>query len=395
MTPMEAPASVRGMHWIRDLWRDDRGRLVHYLVAGGLGIFVIGEMSTFDATSPIVVAAGVIIGIALLFTRDAPFVAPLVVCAGFAAIVWDAGGEAKDLGSPFFVVVFFIPWCFGAYNPERLAIVGLVAVEGLGVWANVHFNPSISDFWFVGLLIAFSWGAGVFVGRRSAHAREMTERARRLELEQQETAERAVAEERQRIARELHDVIAHSVSVMTVQTGAVRRLLRPDQEKERRALETVEATGREALTEMRRLVGLLRDQGAMPEFSPQPGLGTMPDLLDTVRSAGLPVELAVEGTPYELPPGVDLAAYRVVQEALTNALKYGGTAHAWVSLRWREDELELEVANDGKGDGAGSGGGHGLAGMRERVSLYGGTVDSGPREGGGYIVRARLPVGSP
>jgi signal transduction histidine kinase len=201
-----------------------------------------------------------------------------------------------------------------------------------------------------------------------------------------------VAEERQRIARELHDVIAHSVSVMTVQTGAVRRLLRPEQEKERQALETVEATGREALTEMRRLVGLLRDQGAMPEFAPQPGLGTVGDLLDTVRSAGLPVELAVDGTPRELPPGIDLAAYRVVQEALTNALKYGGTAHAWVSLRWHDDELELEVANDGKGDGRGSGGGHGLAGMQERVSLYGGTLDSGPRDGGGYVVRARLPV---
>jgi signal transduction histidine kinase len=179
---------------------------------------------------------------------------------------------------------------------------------------------------------------------------------------------------------------------MTVQAGAVRRLLRPEQEKEREALETIEATGREALTEMRRLVGLLREQGAMPEFSPQPGLGTMEALLDTVRSAGLPVELEVDGAPRELPPGIDLAAYRVVQEALTNALKYGGTAHAWVSLHWREDELELEVANDGKGDGDGSGGGHGLAGMRERVSLYGGTLDSGPRDGGGYVVRARLPV---
>jgi signal transduction histidine kinase len=392
MTSEQRRDTVRAMERVRNLWQTDRGRLVHYLVAGGLGIFVVGEMSTFSGTSPIVVAAGIIIAIALLFTRDAPFVAPMVVCAGFAAIVWDAGGEAKDLGSPFFVVVFFIPWCFGAYNPERLAIVGLVAVESLGVWANVHFSPTVSDFFFVGLLIAFSWGAGVFVGRRSAHARAMAERAQRLEREQQEAAERAVAEERQRIARELHDVIAHSVSVMTVQTGAVRRLLRPEQEKERQALETVEATGREALTEMRRLVGLLRDQGAMPEFAPQPGLGTVGDLLDTVRSAGLPVELAVDGTPRELPPGIDLAAYRVVQEALTNALKYGGTAHAWVSLRWHDDELELEVANDGKGDGRGSGGGHGLAGMQERVSLYGGTLDSGPRDGGGYVVRARLPV---
>ena len=165
-----------------------------------------------------------------------------------------------------------------------------------------------------------------------------------------------------------------------------------DQEKERQALETVEATGREALTEMRRLVGLLREEGAMPEFSPQPGLGTIGALLDTVRAAGLPVELAVDGTPRELPAGIDLAAYRVVQEALTNALKHGGTAHAWVSVHWGEDELELEVANDGKGDGDGSGGGHGLAGMSERVALYGGELESGPRGGGGFVVRARLPV---
>jgi DNA-binding NarL/FixJ family response regulator/signal transduction histidine kinase len=393
MTPASARATVRVMQRIRDLWQTDRGRFVHYLVAAALASFVLVELSTFDAMSAVVAGAALTVVVALLFTRDAPFVAPLVVLAGFAVIVWDAGAAAQDLGSPFFVVVFFIPWSLGAYNTLRRAVAGLLAAEALGVWANVQFeNASFSDFFFISLLIACSWAAGVFVGSRSEHAREMAERARRLELEQKDAAERAVAQERQRIARELHDVIAHSVSVMTVQTGAVRRLLLPEQEKERQALETVEATGREALTEMRRLVGLLREQGATPEFSPQPGLGTMGDLLDTVRSAGLPVELAVDGTPRELPPGIDLAAYRVVQEALTNALKYGGTAHAWVSLHWRDDELELEVANDGKSDGDGSGGGHGLAGMRERVSLYGGTLDSGPRDGGGFVVRARLPV---
>jgi signal transduction histidine kinase len=381
------------MERIRELWATDRGRLAHYVVGASLAVLVVVEMSAFDATSPIVVCAGVVAAIALLLTRDAPFVAPLVVLAAQAVIVWDLGEAAEDLGSPFFVVIFFVPWCLGVYNPPRRAVVGLLAAESLGVWANVHFTPTASDYFFVALLIAASWATGVFVGRRTAHAREMADRAHRLEVEQRDAAERAVAEERQRIARELHDVIAHSVSVMTVQAGAVRRLLRPEQEKERQALETVEATGREALTEMRRLVGLLREQGAMVEFSPQPGLGTMGDLLNNVRSAGLPVELAVDGTPRELPPGIDLAAFRVVQEALTNALKYGGTAHAWVSLHWRDDELELEVANDGRGEGDGSGGGHGLAGMRERVSLYGGVVDSGPRDGGGYVVRARLPLG--
>ena len=159
----------------------------------------------------------------------------------------------------------------------------------------------------------------------------------RLAVDQETASLRAVAEERQRIARELHDVIAHSVSVMTVQAGAVRRLLLPEQERERQALETVESTGREALTEMRRLVGLLREQGAMPEFTPQPSLRTIDILIGTVREAGLDVELEIQGDERELPPGVDLSAYRLVQEALTNTLKYAGPARAWVTLRWRDD----------------------------------------------------------
>jgi signal transduction histidine kinase len=236
--------------------------------------------------------------------------------------------------------------------------------------------------------------ATVVQRRPAARARELAEQEARLEVERiAAAAERAVAEERQRIARELHDVVAHSVSVMTVQAGAVRRLLRPEQERERLALETVEATGREALTEMRRLVGLLRKQGTMPEFAPQPSMRAVDLLVGTVREAGLPVELAVEGDPRELPPGVDLSAYRVIQEALTNALKYAGPANAWVTVRWKERELELEIANDGRSEPGGDGGGHGLAGLRERVSLVGGSLESGPRNGGGFVVRAHLPLG--
>jgi signal transduction histidine kinase len=183
---------------------------------------------------------------------------------------------------------------------------------------------------------------------------------------------------------------------MTVQAGAVRRLLRPEQERERAALEAVEETGRQALTEMRRLVGMLRDRGseqAAPELAPQPGLQTLELLLGTVREAGLPVELEVEGEARELAPGVDLSAYRIVQEALTNALKHGGPAQAWVTLRWSRDELELEIANDGESSANGQGAGHGLAGLHERVAIYGGEFVSGPRPGGGYLVRARLPTG--
>ena len=213
----------------------------------------------------------------------------------------------------------------------------------------------------------------------------------KLEAARTAAAQRAVAEERARIARELHDVIAHSVSVMTVQAGAVRRLLQPGQERERLALEAIESTGREALTEMRRLVGLLRRQGTVPDFSPQPSMRAVDVLVGTIREAGLPVELAVEGEPRELAPGVDLAAYRVIQEALTNALKYAGPARAWVTVRWREDEIEVEIANDGSSEAVGDGTGHGLIGLRERVALVGGTIESGPRAGGGFVVTARLP----
>ena len=384
---------MRGMQRIRDLWETDRGRLVHYLVSVVLAVYLVVEFATLDqGPRGFYVLCAIVGGAALLLTRDYPFAAPLVAAASIAAALFADPEQFQDAAAPVLIVVLFLPWCLATYNEPRRAVLGLVALEAAGVWANVRLGQGIGDYFFLGLLIAVSWTVGFVLSRRSQHARELSERAQRLESEQIEAATRAVAEERQRIARELHDVIAHSVSVMTVQAGAVRRLLKPEQEKERLALETVEATGRDALTEMRRLVGLLREQGAMPEFSPQPGLGSIDALLETVRSAGLPVELAIDGAPRELPPGVDLAAYRVVQEALTNALKYGGTAHAWVELHWRDGELELEVANDGRGDGAGSGGGHGLAGMRERVALYGGEIESGPRDGGGFVVRARLPV---
>ena len=221
--------------------------------------------------------------------------------------------------------------------------------------------------------------------------RSAEDRAAHLEQEQAEAARQAVIDERQRIARELHDIIAHSVSVMTVQAGAVRRRLTPDQTRERDSLVAVERTGREALAEMRRLVGLLHDE-TEPDYAPQPGMQALDSLLATVRAAGLPVDLEVEGTQRELPPGVDLAAYRIVQEALTNTMKYAGPARAWVQIGWSEDELRIEVANNGRNTAKGSG--YGQAGMQERLRLYGGRLETGPRPDGGYVVRAFVPIGS-
>jgi signal transduction histidine kinase len=388
------------MNRVRALWRNDRGRLAHYLVSSSLAVFLIVEFATATKITgtPLdnrwwVTGLATVAGAALLFIRSYPFGAPVVAGTAMAtSLMFMPGYVARDMDSPFLVAILFLPWCLGTYNNTPKAVAGLVFAQGIGVWANVRFAEYRGDYFWIGAFIAVAWTTGFVLSRRAEYAREMAERARRLEREQIEASHRAVAEERQRIARELHDVIAHSVSVMTVQTGAVRRLLQPEQEKERKALETVEATGREALTEMRRLVGLLREQGAMPEFSPQPGLATIESLLDGVRAAGLPVDLEVEGEPRDLPPGVDLAAYRVVQEALTNALKYAGPAHAWVAVGWGDDELSLEISNDGLGNGDGDGGGHGLTGMNERVSLYGGEIETGERDGGGYVVRARLPL---
>jgi len=377
---------------IRDLWRTDRGRLVHYFVAADLATFLVVEIALTEGIHGSQVMLAVPTAIALLFTRDLPFAAPIVVWVGLCAIIAIEASplEASDAA---FLTLLFGTWSLGTYNERTKAVAGLVAAELLAAFANYQFGGGVADYFWVGTFVVVAWTTGIVLSRRAAHMREMAERARRLEEEHAAATERAVVEERQRIARELHDVIAHSVSVMTVQAGAVRRLLRPEQEKERQALETVEATGRQALTEMRRLVGLLREQGAMPEFTPQPGMKTLEKLLDGVRAAGLPVDLEVEGSPQELPPGVDLAAYRVVQEALTNALKYAGPAHAWVEVNWGEDELELTIANDGRDDGDPRAGGLGLDGMRERVALYGGEIASGTRDGGGYVVTARLPIG--
>jgi signal transduction histidine kinase len=202
----------------------------------------------------------------------------------------------------------------------------------------------------------------------------------------------AVAEERLRIARELHDVVAHAISVIVLQARGGRRSLAMDPDETRQALDTIEATGSEALAEMRRLLGMLRRDDEEIALAPQPSLRHLDSLASQVREAGLPVEVSIEGEPVELSPGVDVSAYRIVQEALTNALKHAGPATARVIVRYGDHHLELEIADTGVGANAGGEEGHGLAGMRERVSLYGGNIDSGPRDGGGFAVKARLPL---
>jgi signal transduction histidine kinase len=225
--------------------------------------------------------------------------------------------------------------------------------------------------------------------------RVVGDRERRAQIAERErdlVAREAVVEERARIARELHDVIAHHVSMIVLQAGAERRVIDEDNASTREVLETVEQTGRNALTEMRRLLGMLRSDANEP-LTPQPGLADVPTLVTQLREAGLPVELEVEGERRELPVGIELSAYRIVQEALTNALKHAGHARAWVKIRYGSDSLELEIADDGAGAASPAPtGGHGLVGMRERVALYGGRLDAGRRPSGGFAVRVLLPI---
>ncbi len=223
----------------------------------------------------------------------------------------------------------------------------------------------------------------------------LEDRASQLEREREERARVAVAEERARIARELHDVVAPSVSVIVVQAQATQRLIDGEQYEVRQALGSIETSGRQALVELRRMLGILRRSGEEPALSPQPGLRHLDALIEQFRESGLPVELSVEGEAKPLSPGMDLTSYRIVQEALTNTLKHAGPARAWVAVRYQGEEVELEVIDDGAGTGQGGGSGHGLIGMHERVGLYGGTLKSGKREGGGYFVRARLPLNTP
>jgi signal transduction histidine kinase len=272
------------------------------------------------------------------------------------------------------------------------ALYGLAAILALGV-AWMAFDPVVrgplqyaqASAWVTPWIIA--WLLGAYLRTRRLYAQGLVRERKERELT-------AVAEERNRIARELHDVVGHSVSLMTVQASAVRRLMRPDQAKEREALETVEAAGREALTEMRRMVGVLRSGDAAPNLAPPPTLDQLAGLADNFRRAGLDVVLEYDGKPMPLPPGLDLTAYRLVQEALTNTLKHAEATRVAVCVRYADDALTIAVRDDGHGPN-GSPAGTGLLGMRERVAVYGGTLRAGAAEGGGFELRAVLPLEAP
>jgi signal transduction histidine kinase len=349
------------------------------LLAGGILGLVLEPRP--DARGPTA------LGIALLLAQNVPIAwrrrAPLVVAA--VVVVSDALLTYLGYEVTSGVSVGIALYTAAAFEDrKRVApVLGVLAAVAVPVAFVVN----------EGNWVETALGVIVIAGIPITFGRIVFNRRARIVRDRELAAREAVIVERARIARELHDVVAHHMSVMVVQAGAARAVVGADPEAAVDALRQIETSGRAGLTEMRRLLEILKSQERDHDRAPQPGLAHLDELLAGMRATGLPVEAVIEGSPQPLPPGVDLSAYRIVQEALTNTLKHAGEAHARVLLRYAADALDIEVADDGSGAPLPhDNGGQGLIGMRERVLLFGGTLESGPRPGGGYLVHAHLPV---
>jgi signal transduction histidine kinase len=345
---------------------------------------------------------GLLLTVPLAWRRRSPVAAGAVV-AGAGLL----GAAASSEILVAYVSALFMIYALAAYAPRWASRAGL----GLGLFGAVvaalrYFSPNASDALIpsagaIGIAVVAAWALGDLRRARLQRMDSLEERARLLEVERDQEMRLAATAERARIARELHDVVAHSLSVVIAQADGGRYAGRNDPDAATGALEAIAATGRQALADMRSLLGVLRD-GSSEEYAPQPDVDAIPDLVEDVRSSGLDVDLLVEGEPQRMSAGPQLAAYRIVQESLTNVLKHAGPAsRAWVRLQWRADALELSVLDDGRGAAAavaehtadGDGKGQGLRGMHERAHLHGGFLTAAPRHGGGYGVNAVLPYG--
>jgi signal transduction histidine kinase len=339
-------------------------------------------------------AAGLALSMAVAVRHRRPLGA--VVAATVAVVAHEAlGGRVTQHTAGALLALILVLYAAGALLPERRAWLALALALG-GSLASVLLSAgTLSDLWFGGIFVAgLPWAVGRIVRERGARERAYRERAERVDAERDQHALAAVWGERARIARELHDVVAHSVSVMVLQAGGARMVMDAEPERAEASLRSVERAGRDALAEMRRLLAVLGTGEDPRSPAPQPGLRDLEDLIAGTRSAGLSTYLQVDGEPITISTGLDLCAYRIVQEALTNAIKHAGPARAEVRLRWGRDALDVEICDDGCGcgDANGSSGGHGIAGMRERAALYGGTLDARPAPDRGFTVRAHLPL---
>ncbi|MEU4999827.1 sensor histidine kinase [Streptomyces sp. NPDC021622] len=373
-----------------------------------LGISGLGMVSMAEAegSDPAAAAAVIAVGLAVVVALRRKATEKMLILAvvlGVAQLIFDVGPMPADFAM---LVIIYTASADGSKWASRVALTGGLCAAPLSAlrWPEENISAFGNVLFMVFQMVPFAlaWVLGDSIRTRRAYLAQLEERADRLEKERAAQSKVAVAAERARIARELHDVVAHNVSVMVVQADGAAYVLDSAPEQAKQALETISGTGRQALAEMRRLLGVLRtgEHQESGEYVPQPDVEQLDELIEQVRTAGLPVDFKVEGTPRPLPSGVELTAYRIVQEALTNTRKHGGeNTGASVRLVYFDDGLGLLVEDDGKGaphelyeDGGADGSGHGLIGMRERVGMVGGTLDAGPRPGGGFRISALLPL---
>lgn len=334
-----------------------------------------------------------LIAAAFLRRRKNPLLMATVLVAGsaFLLVAFTSPSNAPAVA----FVVIFAAYATGAHLDLGRSLIGFVLTSGAIAAVCVVKTPN--DIFFPVVFFGMvPWAVGRVIRTQTALARELTEKAEREHLARQQEEARAAVAERARVARELHDVLAHNLSVMVIQAGAARRVADDDPAAAMDAAELISRTGREALNELRYVFGPVRKEDG-DALGASPGLANLEQLASRAHRAGLPVEVRVEGKPLELAPGADMAAYRVIQEALTNALKHARGARAMVTVHYELEDVIVEVLDDGGGSAAngdaGDGGGHGLVGMRERVALYGGKLEVGSQQDGGFAVRARLPAG--
>jgi signal transduction histidine kinase len=375
-----------------------RAPIADALLAAAVTAMVLVDLSSPTDATGVRRTDAVAVGLSLLqtlplaFRRRAPLPTFVLILVGVCTY-YALGYEVTDGTLATFVGVYTV----AAYEDRAKSLLGLGLLAFGMTWYWTFraepFDPT-TPVW-IGILGLLSWGLGEYVKARRAYTAEVEALAERLDRARALEARQAAWQERARLARELHDVIGHTVNVMVIQAGAGRRTLASDRGLAERAFQTIESTGREALEELDRLLGILRTEDDEPDLPPQPGLEQLRTLAGRFEDAGLPVELTIEGEQVPLPRSLDQSAYRIIQEALTNTLRHAGDTIAHVAVRYRADRLELEVANDSHGNRRPpdhTGGGRGLIGIRERVALFGGELEAGPKAGGGFVVRCGFPM---
>jgi signal transduction histidine kinase len=388
----------------REVRRSDLGIAAAFLIASLAQIWTIGSYDARLAVSLGALAAA----LAIALRRRAPMSSAVVVAAYFVGIFIAGFGANHD--NPSFpgaamlldpgvtllpaATVLFVTYSVAAHTELRRAVAALAILFCLFTALTIGEQVAFAELLVLLGGISCAWLLGRRIRRRRLAASVLAARAAALELNRGERDKLAIAAERQRIARELHDIVANRLGIIVVQASAELRVLPPEADSTRQALATIEETGRQALAELRRLLSILREDDEDAELVSPPSMQNIEELVQRMRDAGLPTRLELIGDPSGLPPGIDLSAYRIVQEALTNTLKHAGDAQAIVSIRCGERQLELAITDDGRGTGNGGDPGHGLVGMQERAALFGGDLEAGPCAEGGFAVRARFPLES-